>query len=209
MRIPTYCALLVLSAVAFADSWAPATPATYVSNTGQFRVTVFPRELGGNLSYFEDLIEDRASPGQAPEGRDECTATLEKLVGTEYQEVWRGALVNDVAPVHVLVSDDDGSFMTLDNWHSSGIGPHTLVIYSGNGEILKSYKLSDLFSKQAVDKLPRSVSSIRWRRNPRQMYDGTVILPMVKITEETNWDNLEFEDWTIDLSTGDIVKHGT
>lgn len=162
MKLLAVVLLLFAAGTAWSDSWSPPTPTTYASRDGRFRVTVFPRQLAGALPYFEDKVEGREPAGQRPGGPSHCEATLEKLVGDRYEQVWRKPLVNEVAPVTALVSDLDGSFITFDNWHRKGWGNDAIVIYSGSGELRKKFSLTDILSKREFDELPRSVSSIQW-----------------------------------------------
>jgi hypothetical protein len=69
-----------------ADLWDPPSPKTYSSWYGGYRLTVYPAERATSRS---------------------CEATLEKLDGNKYVEVWRKPLVNEVAPVDARISEKD------------------------------------------------------------------------------------------------------
>ena len=202
--------LLMFAAEAtWSDSWSPPTPMTYASRKGQFRVTVFPRQLAGALPYFEDKVEGREPAGQRSGGLSRCEATLEKLVGNRYEQVWRKPLVNEVAPVDALVSDLDGSFITFDNWHRKGWGDDAIVIYSGSGELRKKLSLTDILSKREFDELPRSVSSIQW--DGERYLDSSappVVHLQVVLRETYKRDKIqrEFKTVKIRLDTAEVVK---
>jgi len=69
-----------------------------------------------------------------------------------------------VAPVDFFVSNT-GEFVTLDNWNNRGYGA-VLVLYRADGKLVRSYKLSDLFTKKESGSFPMSVSSISWHNGP-------------------------------------------
>jgi hypothetical protein len=167
------CMLAVPAAIA--DQWFPATPKTYTSSSGSYRLTVLPRELAGALPYFEDKVADKAQAGQRADGQTRCEAVLERLEGTEYRRVWRKPLVNDVSPVSALVSGKDGSFVTFDNWHSMGWGDDAIVIYDGAGQVKRKFALTSLMSKEEFDRLPRSASSIWWSGEHEIDHDEVII----------------------------------
>jgi hypothetical protein len=150
------------AAPAYADTWSLPKPKTYVSRHGAYRLTVFPRDLVGARSYFEDKAAEKPRAGQRTAGQSRCEATLEKLEGSRYVQLWRKPLVNEVSPVGALVSDADGSFVTFDNWHSVGWGEDAIVIYAGSGEARRKLALTALMSQEDFEALPRSVSSIWW-----------------------------------------------
>ena len=127
--------------VAHADQWEIPSPRTYGSWHGGYRLTVFPG--------------DRMTSKR-------CEATLEKLDGEKYVEVWRKPLVNAIAPVSALISEKDAIFVTFDNWGSTGHGDDVMVIYDGSGTVKRKFSLNDIVPEAEQSKLRRSVSSIHW-----------------------------------------------
>jgi hypothetical protein len=71
-------------------------------------------------------------------------------------------VLNPVAPVDFVVTDD-GFLITLDNWHNRGYGK-VVVLYAPDGKPIRSYELSDLFTKEEIAGFSRSESSIAWRK---------------------------------------------
>lgn len=144
-----------------ADSWAMPQVAKFASANGQFRLTVTPAKIGSQLEYFRDRVaedEGRKAPPAAT-----ATAVLERnLSDGKWQEQWRGPLLNRVAPVRVLVSDDGQRMVTFDDWHGVGTGPNVVAIYDGKGALVKVYALADLLPENYIAALSRSVSSIQW-----------------------------------------------
>ncbi len=56
-------ALVVFAGTTIADQWLPATPQTFVSYFGAYRLTGFPREVSSPLAYFEDLLKGAQPAG--------------------------------------------------------------------------------------------------------------------------------------------------
>jgi hypothetical protein len=82
-----------------------------------------------------------------------------------YEAYQTARLLNPVAPLHVAVAND-GTLITLDNWHNVGFG-YVVVIYSPDGNVRRRYRLDDLYSPTEIEKIRRSVSS-RWWRCPKE-----------------------------------------
>lgn len=195
--------------IAWADQWLPPRPKIYQSPEGRYRLTVFPREIAGALSYFEDKVEDRELAGQSAGGQTRCEATLEKKIEDGYETIWRKPLVNDVAPVSALISDADGRFVTFDNWHSAGKGDDAIVVYSGSGEVRRQLKLTDIMSESEFSQLPRSISSIHWG-GQHQIDDADPLVVnlqvLVRQTFERSTLKSEFRTVQIRLDTAEVVK---
>jgi hypothetical protein len=73
------------------------------------------------------------------------------------------SLLNPIAPVDFFVTDR-GILITLDNWHNRGYGA-VVAFYSPDGMPIRTYDLTDLFSKTEIDQFEHSVSSISWWKN--------------------------------------------
>lgn len=155
-----FAALCGLAATpAHADSWAMPGIETYVSANGRYRLTVVPREIGSQLAYFDAKVRGETLPEpEGPSGR------FEKRDGAQWVPVWSRTLVNEVAPVEALVSDDGQRVVTFDNWHSVGHGDHVLVLYGAEGALVRSLRLDEIVPAYFIDGIPASVSSIHWRR---------------------------------------------
>lgn len=149
---------------AIADSWPGATVRAVLSENAQIVVRVIPGTSIGDTYGFAG----------APKGKF-ASAQWFRFREDRYELYQTVQLVNPVAPIHIAVAND-GTVVTLDNWHNVGYGD-VVVIYAPNGELRKRYRLEDLYSKAAIDKIQRSVSSIWWRclRDvPRILPNGTL-----------------------------------
>ncbi|MBX9858863.1 MAG: hypothetical protein K2Y20_04635 [Sphingomonas sp.] len=194
----------VTPATSCADSWALPATETYSSCSGNARLTVTPRDLESQLDYFEDKVRKVDPAGQKKRGARQASARLERLIDKRWQLVWEHHLANDVAPVSALVRDDGAYAVTFDNWHGMGYGPNVVVVYGQDGKMVRALALSDLVPPDYIKALPHSVSSIRWRREPRFSLDGQrVLIPVVIPSEEFNADPATI-DLAVELADGKV-----
>lgn len=152
------------------------------------------------MAYFEDKVEGR-EPAGAPNGSKEnsASADLERRGASgRWEKLWAGKLVNEVAPVDVIVLNRGRGFVTFDNWHSMGYGPNVIAIYSPDGRLVSQLGLSELFPDWFVAALPHSVSSIHWRGEPRISDDGAELI--VPVVQPTNDESLLGEGQKTDLA---------
>lgn len=162
-----------------ADSWAMPKIETTPSANGQFRFTVTPAPLSNQLAYFREEVA--AERSDKPVERPAPLGLLEhRNAEGKWEPVWAGPLANPVAPVTVLVADDGRHVVTFDNWGSVGHGEHVIVIYGPDGALVRSLSLTDLVPQKYKDSLPHSISSLRWREEPRLIAgDSTLLIPVL------------------------------
>lgn len=141
---------LLLAALAHADSWVPATVQARASRNGQFVVRVTPGKSMGDVHGFGGMAKG-----------PHATAEWHRFDGTSYKKIRTVRLLNPVAPVDIELTDR-GALVTIDNWHNLGRG-NVLVIYSPNGEVIRKFGLSDLYSRDNIARMGISTSSIHWR----------------------------------------------
>ncbi|MBB3912091.1 hypothetical protein [Sphingomonas desiccabilis] len=198
-------AVLLSPMPARADSWAPATRQTYESAGKKVRFTVIPRDLESSLSYFEDKVAHRDPAGQRAGGEPRARGILERLVAGRWTTVWEAPLVNEVAPVSALVTEDAAYVVTFDNWHSVGFGEHVVVLYRGDGSVVRSYELTDILPADYVRALPRSVSSLWWSGRHVLSEDGKRLVLKVVVPRASGREPRGYVDVTIDLATGAVA----
>lgn len=169
--------------VARADSWALPEKEVYLASDGSARLTVTPRELTNQLDFFEGKIEGSPLAGQDPASAVKAPmAVLETRDATgAWTAIWQGKLVNDVAPVNVLVAPSGRYFVTLDNWHFMGYGDDVVVIYRSDGSVVRKMALTDFLTRSHVRAMPRSVSSLQWRKEASLSPDGTMLVIPVNL----------------------------
>lgn len=166
-RIHVAVTLFILWSVAsvcMADSWALPSRQTFYSKNRRFAVAIVPKQLAGQLEYFEDKVQGRpdagaveGTPNNWPRAFFYSVHPNEQLnLVTEFK------LVNEVAPVTALVSDDGQYLVTFDNWHSLGYGDDAIVIYRTGGSLIRSLSLESVLTSKDIEVLPRSISSIQW-----------------------------------------------
>jgi hypothetical protein len=189
---------------AHADSWVPASTQRYDSADGAWRLTIEPRALASNLAYFRDQVDGKERPGgEAGEARTAATGTMEHCTGGLCRRVWQRALLNDVAPVDAVVTNG-GRVITFDNWHSMGFGATTVVIYTTRGAPLRRLSLPEFLPRDYVIALPRSVSSLHWRGEPKALGDGRRVTVPVVVPRPGDDDDsdLRHVDVVFDLASG-------
>lgn len=186
MRCILFFALAIFSTEAVADTWIPATTVTHEAADHSARITVVPRDLDSPLAYFRDKADGREpAGGKADSTATSATAVLEiKDASGRWVTSWAKPLVNEVAPVEVLVASAGRRIVTFDNWHSMGYGPHAIVIYDEQGNVIRMLGLEDLIPKWFVAAQPHSVSSIWWRGQPRISDDGSAAIIPIKLPSE-------------------------
>jgi hypothetical protein len=156
-------ALVLLPAFALADSWGPPKPSTSHSRTGQYRVTTYPKPWG----------EEARQPGARPEPY----ARVERFASDHFVDEWEQPLVNDLAPVEALVSDDGAYVVTFDNWGQVGIGTDVVVIYRRGGGLVRKLALDEILPAAYIRHLPRTVSSVWWG-GVHQLVQGDTVLEL-------------------------------
>lgn len=160
------CAFILYAALdaAVADDWPGATVKAVASQDGATVVRMIPGTSIGDTYGFAG----------APKGAF-ASAQWFRFRDNRYELYQAARLVNPVAPIHVAVAND-GTLITLDNWHNVGFGD-VVAIYAPDGKPRKKYRLEDLYPAAALDTIQRSVSSIWWRCvgiDPRVERDGTL-----------------------------------
>lgn len=201
--------LTVLTAAsAHADTWLPPERQTFTSANGEARLTVEPRPIRDQLAYFEDKVKGREPAGQpAGETRRTAEATLERRIDGRWRTVWHAPLVNEVAPVSALVSDDGEHVATFDNWASVGYGEDVVVLYGPGGRLVRALGLSQILPDVYIAALPRSVSSLWWSGQHRLTADGRQLLVAVVVPDDDTPPGRERAtvDVRIDLDTGAVT----
>lgn len=156
--------LLLFVTNSFADSWALPTEKTYCSENKKFCFKVVPKKLESQLSYFQDKVDGKENAGANKTQKENyCKGEfLAQNSKGKLEKKWTTKLVNEVSPVHTIISNDGKYIVTFDNWHSVGYGDNVVAIYSSEGKIIKNFGLNYFLTPNEVSNLPMSVSSIWW-----------------------------------------------
>lgn len=195
---------LILAPIAplHADSWVMPEKTVYHAADKSCRVTVTPREIGSQLRYFERKVAESDGKAQPQPGFAQAKAECKDQKG-RWQQVWSSSISNEVAPVQVLVSNGAKRLVTFDNWHQVGYGDNVVAIYNETGQVLGRYALDQLVSAEYIAALPHSVSSIRWRGEPRiDEQTNRLIVPLVVPRVDPSDDKTDYIELTFSLDTG-------
>ena len=118
------------------------------------------------------------------------------------KKLYQRKLVNQLAPVKVLLSDA-GQLVTLDDWDNAGY-KHALVIYDRKGKVVVDCALEHLLLPDELARVDTSVSSRWWRLEEKAdidaWLDGAAILVKLKTTEGAVM--------RVDLATGAQSRDG-
>lgn len=196
---------LLRSTDACADSWALPETETTLSANGQYRFTVEPVGIESQMAYFEEEAA-AAKAGKTVERPAPLGLLEQRNTAGKWEPVWAIPLLNPMAPVSVLVSDDGRHVVTFDNWHSMGHGEHVVVIYGLEGKLVRSMALTDIVPADFIDALPHSVSSIQWRQSEALTDAGTTLTVKMPVPgEEPHSEDAETIAFTITLADGAVI----
>ena len=159
VRVALLVSILAGGATGWADDWPAPRAFTVWSENGKYFVRLLPGDGIGDTVGFSG-----ASRGKY------ATALLYVLQSDRsYRLEHEITLANPVLPLAALVADD-GRFITFDNWHNAGFGK-VVAIYAPDGTLVRAWELTDLYAKDKVEAIPRSVSSRYWRCAPVHWID--------------------------------------
>lgn len=146
-----------------ADSWAPPKITDYYNSDSTFYVKIYPQHIPDK--YYEWV---KALPKKKKKFHPvdtlviPCYAKMYKVIDGEDRLIWEQKLINRVAPVTAIVSNDGKFLVTFDNWHSMGYGVDVMVYYNEKGELIKRHMLEDI-SPFPINAYEISISSMWWR----------------------------------------------
>jgi len=192
---------------ACADQWMPPEVRTTYSADSHVRFTVTPRAIASPLAYFDDKVRNEGDrkAGQKRGGLPIASGVLERQdKDGRWSVVWASRLVNEVAPVSVLVADSGNYVVTFDNWHAMGWGDNVVVIYGPGGALIRKLALTDFLPEPYFKTLPRSVSSIHWRGDSVITEPDEKLVLKVVIPGEHDFDSDKrtYVDVPVDLASG-------
>lgn len=142
-KLTTLCLLLFIHVTYVkADSWRFPEITHYYSESKQYFLEVHPANADNKR----------------------CFGTLFRIIEADTVQVWESKLVNAVAPVKVLVSNDGQHVSTFDDWYHAGYGKNVVVTYNDQGKLLFRYSLEELVDPTV--KFRTTVSSRWWRGEP-------------------------------------------
>jgi len=129
--------------------------------------------------------------------------TKEKVKDTSKKMIYQARLVNSLAPVSAIISNDGENIITFDEWGQVGTSENVVVIYKRD-KLLKRYKLSDFLTDEEINLFDRSVSSVWWYAF-KEIDENARILRL-KIATSLNETGKIIKKILINLKTGTILK---
>ena len=213
MRFPTllvfFLVFFVAAPIVFADTWRLPKEETICSKNNRFCLKVIPKKLNSQLEYFKDKVDGKKNAGADRKVKKNLCRGIFSVRDANgiLRKRWEVNLVNEVAPVSVVVSDRGDYVVTFDNWHSVGYGDDIVAIYeTGSGKLIKKLALTDFLTEQDVHELPASVSSIWW--GGEHFIDkekSQLVLQVAKNGRRPGQENAEFFPIRIELSSGRVL----
>ena len=194
---------------ATADSWLLPTKKKYYSPNKKYYLEVTPRKLQSQLEYFEDKVANKRNAGPVKGLVENSTkgAFYVRRDDGDYSRKQVFPLVNEVSPVHAVVSNRGDYFVTFDNWHSAGYGENVVVIYRFDGSVIRKFSLEDLLTEGDVRVLYRTVSSIWWGGEHHiDDHKGLLVLKIVGERRSSGDEGSKSRELKIDLATGSPLE---
>ncbi len=183
-RLPIYVLILaglLISMTVKADIWDNPRVKTYYSENREFKLIITPQMTSDKYNlwvYYKNnkhpqtkkLLRKKEKFMRNISGQDTiripCTAELYRMKEADSVLMWKRPLLNAVCPVYAIVANSGSSIATFDNWYSTGYGVNVFVVYNGNGNAAKTYKLEEI-SPFALNDYSMSISSLYWRKDVR------------------------------------------
>ncbi len=149
MRALLVLALLALATAARADDWAAPTTKYLKSESGRYRAVVVPGQPGGKKHAGTITLFDDRDP-------------------VHPKKLYQRALVNEVAPVQILVADG-GQLVTVDDWSKAGY-KHVVVIYDKKGKVVVDCALEQVLLAEEILTVDETESSRWWRAKEQPVW---------------------------------------
>ena len=111
-------------------------------------------------------------------------------------ELWSRHLINDTAPVKVVVADSGDYVVTIDEWHKVGTLP--VVIYGSNGRLIRVHGLDSLGLEADYEHMTVTMSGAWWNENAVSFFGPE--------KERVFFIRLHWGKWiSLDLRQGDLM----
>ena len=154
-----------------ADEWLVPYVGVYYSENKEYKLIVIPTFVPPKYYRYSYKSNKHPKSKRLLRKKEEleqqitpCIAELYRISETGSILIWNKPLLNDICPVHAIVTNDGSSVATFDNWYSMGYGENVFVVYDENGEAKKSYELKEI-SPFPIDYYLKSVVSIWWNKS--------------------------------------------
>lgn len=147
--LSTLAALIIFTCI-HADIWTLPEVRHYYSSDSTYCLTVFP-------TRFPAGRHKKKSEKEADSLASQCYAQMKRIEMNDTIILWEKRLINSIAPLFAIISDDGKNVITFNDWGLAEHGINAMVIYDGEGTFKKRYTLKEI-SPFPVN----SYSSIWW-----------------------------------------------
>lgn len=154
---------LILCSNIWIDTWDPPITTNYYNTDSSFYVKIVPQKIPEKYwNWASASVKKRKRFSPSDTLIIPCHAKMFRITEKGDSLIWEQKLINRVAPVTVIVSNNGKYVITFDNWHSMGYGVDVLAYYNEKGELIKRHMLEDI-SPFPINTYQMSISSLWWR----------------------------------------------
>jgi TonB family protein len=121
----------------------------------------------------------------------------------QFKSSW--ILLNPIAPVMTLLSDDGSRVVTIDDWGADGSGDHVIVIYDSLGTIIRKFTLEDIAPKNEIQNM-RMMDNKRIWHGDYSIVNNTLIIQTITNGEVPFLPGVEYRRVIIGLDDGKIIS---
>ena len=177
---------LAVAACSRGDTWPPPTLKVVASPDGSALLRILPARPDQGGSAQAALLKFDPATGS-------------------YQKVREFALRNPAAPHDVVVTNNGAYVVTFDDWGGLGRTANVVVVYRGTGELVRAWKLEEIFTPEERKHFSSSTSSTWWRGEV-SLLENSRQSPLVIIQPETRMAVLDRKRLVGPALYFDIVK---
>lgn len=154
---------LLLADNILADVWDSPKIKEYFNEDSTYYVKVYPRNVPDKYYKWVNASSKKKKNFHPSDTTiTPCYAKMYRVINGKDSLIWEQKLINTVAPVIAIVSDDGKYLVTFDNWYSMGYGVDVMAYYNEKGDLIKRHMLEDI-SPFPINTYEISTSSIWWR----------------------------------------------
>ena len=176
---------ILLADKVLADTWASPKIRDYYSADSTFFVRIYPQDIPEKYFKWVNATPRKKKRFQPADTLvTPCFARMYKVINGKDSLIWEQKLINIVAPVTAILSNDGKYLVTFDNWYSMGYGVDIMVYYNEKGELIKRYMLEDI-SPFPINTYTTSISSIWWRCGQDFIDNQRILICFIDENEET------------------------
>jgi hypothetical protein len=125
-----------------ADVWALPEIKNYYNSDSTFYIRIFPQNIPEKYFKWVEASAKKKKEFQAADSLiTPCYAQMYMVKAEGDSLIWEKKLINRVAPMTAIVSNDGKCLVTFDNWASMGYGVDVMAYYNEKGELIERHML--------------------------------------------------------------------